>query len=96
MKCYKNITTDEVVYKEDAEDYVLDKLGIEIKAKGKNGEMTEEQIEFIESTVDWYFSGNWIEENIKEVDEDDDIPDLEYEIGRYENYHEAIFEGKVY
>ena len=33
-----------------------------------------EQLENIESTVDWFFSGNWIEENIKEIDEDDDIP----------------------
>ena len=31
--------------------------------------MTVEQIENIESTVDWFFSGNWIEEEIKEVEE---------------------------
>lgn len=97
MKCYRNITTDEVVYKEEAEEYVLNRLGITVTPKGENGEMTVEQLENIESTVDWFFSGNWIEEEIKEVEEpDDDIPDLEYEIGRYENYHEAIFEGKVY
>lgn len=97
MKCYRNITTDEVVYKEDAEEYVLNRLGITVTPKGENGEMTVEQLENIESTVDWFFSGNWIEEEIKEVEEpDDDIPDLEYGIGRYENYHEAIFEGKVY
>ncbi len=94
MKCYRNITTDEVVYKEEAEEYVLNRLGIKITPRGKNGEMTTEQLENIESTVDWFFSGNWVEEDIKEVDED--IPDLEYELGRHENYHEAIFEGKVY
>ena len=93
MKCYRNITTDEVVYKEEAEEYVLNRLGITVTPKGENGEMTVEQLENIDSTVDWFFSGNWIEEEIKEVDEDDDIPDLEYELGRYENYHEAIFEG---
>ena len=69
MKCYKNITTDEVVYKEEAENYVLNRLGITVTPKGKNGEMTVEQIENIESTVDWFFSGNWIEEEIKEVEE---------------------------
>ena len=31
--------------------------------------MTVEQLENIESTVDWFFSGNWIEEEIKEVEE---------------------------
>ena len=68
MKCYKNITTDEVVYKEEAEEYVLDRLGITITPKGKNGEMTIEQIENIEETVNWFFSGNWIEE-VKDVEE---------------------------
>ena len=69
MKCYRNMTTDEVVYKEEAEDYVLNRLGITVAPKGENGEMTVEQIENIESTVDWFFSGNWIEEEIKEVEE---------------------------
>lgn len=69
MKCYRNITTDEVVYKEEAEEYVLNRLGITIIPKGENGEMTLEQIENIEETVSWFFSGNWIEEEIKETEE---------------------------
>ena len=69
MKCYRNITTDEVVYKEEAEEYVLNRLGVTITPKGENGEMTVEQLENIESTVDWFFSGNWIEEEIKETEE---------------------------
>lgn len=69
MKCYRNITTDEVVYKEDAEEYVLNRLGITVIPKGQNGEMTVEQIENIESTIEWFFSGNWIEEEIKGVEE---------------------------
>lgn len=69
MEVYRNVKTNEFVFKEDAEEYVLDTLGITITPKGKNGEMTQEQIENIESTVEWYFSGNWIEENIKEADE---------------------------
>lgn len=68
MKCYRNITTDEVVYKEEAEEYVLNRLGLTVTPKGENGEMTVEQIENIEGTVEWFFSGNWIEEEIKEVE----------------------------
>lgn len=74
MKYYENITTDEVVDECDAEDYVLDKLGIKIEPKGPNGTKTLEQIEFIENTVEWFFSGNWV----KRVERDDDEPDLEY------------------
>lgn len=69
MKCYRNIITDEVVYNEEAEDYVLNRLGITITPKGQNGEMTIEQLENIEETINWFFSTNWIEEEIKEVEE---------------------------
>lgn len=64
MKCYRNITTDEVVYKEDAEEYVLNELGLTVTPKGKNGEMTQLQLENIEETISWFFSGNWTEEEI--------------------------------
>ena len=63
---YKEITTGEIIEDFMAEDYVLEKLGITIEPKGKNGELTQEQIENIEETVEWFFSGNWI----KEVKED--------------------------
>lgn len=76
MKCYRNITTDEVVYKEEAEEYVLNELGLTVTPKGQNGEMTQLQLENIEETISWFFSGNWVEEEVY----DDDIPDLEYEL----------------
>ena len=76
MKCYRNITTDEVVYKEEAEEYVLNELGLTVTPKGKNGEMTQLQLENIQETINWFFSGNWIEEDIY----DEDVPDLEYEL----------------
>lgn len=63
---YKEITTGEIIGDFMAEDYVLEKLGITIEPKGKNGEMTREQIENIEETVEWFFSGNWIKEEVKE------------------------------
>lgn len=75
MKCYRNMTTDEVVYKEEAKEYALYNLGLIDKGKlvivprGEKGTYTLEQIENIESTVDYFFSGNWIEEEIKEVEE---------------------------
>lgn len=95
IKYYRNIKTDEIVYEEDAESYVLNRLGITVTPRGENGEMTLEQLENMEETVSWFFSGNWIEEDV-EAEENDDIPNLEYELCRYENYHEAMFEGKVY
>lgn len=63
---YKEITTGEIIEDFMAEDYVLNRLGITIEPKGKNGEMTQEQIENIEETLEWFFSGNWIKEEVKE------------------------------
>lgn len=75
MKCYRNMTTDEVVYEEDAEYYALTELGmmengkLVIIPRGKNGEMTLEQLDNIKGSVEYFFSGNWIEEKIREVEE---------------------------
>ena len=63
---YREITTGEIVEDFMAEDYVLKRLGITIKPMGNNGEMTLEQLENIQETVEWFFSGNWIKEEIKE------------------------------
>lgn len=59
---YRELKTNETVEDFMAEDYVLNKLGITITPKGKNGEMTIEQLENIEETINWFFSGNWIKE----------------------------------
>ena len=69
---YREITTREEVYKEDALEYVYDKLGIEIKPAGEYGTWTEDQLAFIDMVEEWYFSGNWVkyykdEEQYKEV-----------------------------
>ena len=69
MKCYRNISTDEVVYKEEAEEYVFSQLGDKITPLGKYGEMTPLQLEHIQGTIEWFFSTNWIEEEIKEAEE---------------------------
>ena len=90
MKCYRNITTDEVVYKEEAEEYVLRKLGLTVTPLGKNGEMTQFQLENIEETINWFFSGNWIEEDIY----DEDVSDLEYELELADREYQAGLDRK--
>lgn len=65
MKFYKNITNNKIVYEDEAEEYVLDQLGITVTPKGKNGEMTQEQMEVIEEIIEWFFSGNWYEDKIE-------------------------------
>lgn len=66
MEYYRNMQNDEIVYKEEAEEYALDKLGVKIAPKGKNGEITLEQAEFIETATEWFFSDNWIIEEEQE------------------------------
>ena len=90
MKCYRNITTDEVVYKEEAEEYVPNELGLTVTPKGKNGEMTQLQLENIQETINWFFSGNWIEEDIY----DEDVSDLEYELELADREYQAGLDRK--
>jgi hypothetical protein len=59
---YRELKTNEIVEDFMAEDYVLNRLGITIEPKGVDGTMTTEQLENIEETVNWFFSGNWIKE----------------------------------
>lgn len=56
-KIYKSTKNNEIVMEEEALDYALEKLGIELKYT-----TNIEQEEFKELIVDWYFSGNWIKE----------------------------------
>lgn len=64
---YRDTTTGEIVEDFMAEDYVLEELGLTVTPKGKNGEMTIKQLENIQETVEWFFSGgNWIKEEVKE------------------------------
>lgn len=63
---YKNIKTNEVVEDFMAEDYVINRLGLVITPKGENETLTLGQQDFIDSTVEWFFSGNWIKEEVEE------------------------------
>ena len=72
MKIYKHMNTGEVVFEEDAEEYAMDQLGITVTPKGKNGELTQEQVDFICEFIEWFFSGNWFIEDEEEDEEDED------------------------
>ena len=61
---YREISTNETVEDFMAEDYVLNRLGITVTPRGNNGEMTLEQLDNIRETVEWFFSGNWIKEEV--------------------------------
>jgi len=63
---YKNMNTGEIVIDEEAEAYVKEKLGIpELIPKGNFGTLSQEQTEFISEFTEWYFSGEWIKEEVK-------------------------------
>lgn len=61
MKDYIEMTTKERVADCEAFDYAMDKLGLTME---ENNDI--EQLEFKEALVNWYFSGNWITEEVKE------------------------------
>lgn len=62
MKVYTNIHTREKVDEDEAFDYVMDKLGV-VECK-ESGLMEDFKENFGQELVDWYFSGNFIEEDI--------------------------------
>lgn len=63
VEVYKHIKTGEIVVKEYAIDYIIEKLGLEIHKLDNN---MDEQYEFIKSTIEWFFSGNWYELKVRE------------------------------
>lgn len=69
IEYFRNIKTDEIVYKEESKEYALRRLGVTVTPRGENGEMTLEQLENIEQTVEWFYSGDWILEEIEGVEE---------------------------
>lgn len=71
MEVYKNRANNEIVYKEDAQEYAMEMLGIKIKPMEKDGTYTVEQIEIMQDIEDYYFSGNWIKDELEEEQEED-------------------------
>lgn len=65
QKIFRNRKTKDFVFEEDIEEYVLDKLGITIEPKGKNGELTQKQILMINNTIEDYLYEEWNEEFIE-------------------------------
>jgi len=67
MKIYRHMKKNLKVYEDEAQDYAFEKLGISIKPMDKDGNYTQEQIDFMSEFTDWYFSGNWFEDEEKEA-----------------------------
>ena len=76
-KVYRHFNTNEEVFEEDWEQYAMEKLGIKIEPQGKEGTYTTEQLEFIEEFTDWYFSGNWIQDEVEDDSVCDDLTEIE-------------------
>ena len=76
-KVYRHFNTKEEVFEEDWEYYAMEKLGVTITPQGKNGEYTTEQLDFIEEFTDWYFSGNWVLDEVEDDTVCDDLGELE-------------------
>lgn len=68
---YRHIQTQEIVYEEDAEEYVKDQLGLTITPKGTGGSYTKDQLEFLGEFTEWYFSGDWVKYDEKELKRDE-------------------------
>ena len=69
MKEYVNMKTGERVPEDAAQNYAMEKLGIEIKPVGQFGVMTVDQYAFLDEFTYWYFSGEWLLEDVKEESE---------------------------
>lgn len=80
-KIYRHIHTNEEVFEEDWEQYALEKYNVKIIPNGENGEFTLEQLELIENIKEWYFSDNWIKDEVEDdsVCDEGELEDIAYE-----------------
>ncbi len=74
---YRNLNTNEIVEEENALDYAMQQCGIKL-IDTRN---SLEQEEFKNMLVEWYFSGNYIEEaeEIPDLERDLEIADIIYQ-----------------
>ena len=78
-------------YKDNAKEYALTQLGLiandelVIIPRGQKGEYTTEQLDFIDTTVEWFFSGEWYEDELIEDEEEPDYYDVKSDM-MYEDY----------
>lgn len=78
---YENIKTNEEVLIEDAQEYAMDNLGIKITPLGKAGEYTLDQIDFIQTFTEWYFSDNWVKKKKKYEEHENTIERMKQIMG---------------
>ncbi|MCI9245615.1 MAG: hypothetical protein HFJ30_00435 [Clostridia bacterium] len=68
---YIHITTNETIEEDEALDYAMKKCGLQFT----DNYNSQEREEFKEMFIEWFFSGNYIEE-----DDEEDIPNLERDL----------------
>ena len=79
MKVWKKNNSKEIVLEEDAQQYVFDQLGIDVTPKGFGGAYTQEQTDWIQETIDWYFTSNDFEEQQGNYNDEDDYWERNFE-----------------
>ena len=57
--------TNEIVPKDEAEEYMKDSLKLTITPDGIGGAYTKDQMDFLCEFTEWFFSGEWIDEEIE-------------------------------
>lgn len=62
----------ELIFEEDLDDYVMDKLGITLKPLGGNGVYSQEQYEFLSVITEWWLDANDFSLEDKEYNDQDD------------------------
>ena len=85
IKYYLNRITNEKYYEDEIEDHILDELGLTIIPKGKNGELTTEQLGIKQAIVEWYLS----DDTYIEYEENDDEGNI-FELINEENEMEEM------
>ena len=67
-RVYREMDTGEIIYKEEAWEYMIEKF-IEAYTKGNDENLIEEfERDYKEELTKWFFSGNYIEEEIEAKD----------------------------
>ena len=67
-RVYREMDTGEIIYKEEAWEYVIEKF-IEASTKGNDENLSEEfERDYKEELTKWFFGGNYIEEEIEAKD----------------------------
>jgi hypothetical protein len=89
---YKHFKTNEIVFEEDAQEFVLDQLGMPMKPLDKHGTLTQLQVDFIGEfmgdIIEWFFS-DWVKDKVK------DETEIDYEAAMRDKIYEENLDRKL-